>query len=552
MDVALTFFFSLSLVLFLRVLHEPRLKWCLLSGTAIGLAAATKYNGALLLPVLLIVHLLRSTSLKGALSSLRSAPLLSSILLSGLVFLALNPLILAHHSEFFTKFSGLEATVGSVNLGMDSKSSSAGYYLFDCLPTNLGWILALMILISIGYLIPQKRKDYYLLIAAILVFFGVTISWGARAERYILPIIPSFVAIGAIGLAKLSDGLPGFLAGLKSGPSVMKGRLSSIVVLMLVCLAIFKPLADVIAYERSYSLPDTRSITKQWILDHVEKGSSIAVGFYGLELPAKTYVLMPIQYTAQQSEKMAPFYDARWYEDMDLVITSDYDYGRYELEPERFAEILHFYDTLQSRWTLVNEIKSGQTNRGPTFWLYKCPPSQRHPLFEAGLLSRLSRVENPERVRDFLGKLGLILLYKGPLQKSEQLFLLLTAIDPSNLEAHQKLLEAEYGLKHYDQALRQVDTCLRLGGNRPNLYVMKGKILTFSGEYDEAVSSLKAALTIDNRLEAAYEQLMLAYAYQNKKKEILSVLTEYRKILPPGSEKARLVDRRMERLKGGK
>lgn len=550
-DVPATFFVSLSIFMFLRVLRRGHLKSYLLSGAAIGMAAASKYNAAVLIIVLILVHLLRATSLSRAIKSIWSLPLLASLALSGAVFFLVNPLILTHLDDFRRRFMGLEAMVGSVNLGMNPNTSSASYYLFDCLPSNLGVVLSVAALISVGYLLFKKRREYYLLLCAFAVYFVTTVSWGARAERYILPLIPIVVSIAAIGLSKLYEKLSDLtrhktLRHLKTG-----GNSPAIGMIFLLGLIVLEPSIDMLAFERSYSLPDTRTITKQWILEHVQKGSAIAVGFYGLELPANSYLLMPLQYMAEESEKMAPFYDARWYEDLDLVIASDYDYGRYRLEPLRFAEILQFYDTLRARWTLVNEVDPGSASRGPTFWLYRSPPPRRM-LFDADLLERLTRVEDPHRVIGFLGKLGIILFNKGRLEKSEQLFSILTAIDPTNFEAHEKLAEAEFGLKQFEAASNEIDTCLRLGGEQADLYILRGRICLASGEYDGAALSFKNALRIDNHRNVAYEQLMLVYAYQNREKEILETLVEYRKILADGSAKARLVDQQIEKLKSGK
>lgn len=56
-DSALTFFSTLSLLFLSRILTDPKRRWYLLAGMSIGLAASSKYNGALLLVIMAAAHI---------------------------------------------------------------------------------------------------------------------------------------------------------------------------------------------------------------------------------------------------------------------------------------------------------------------------------------------------------------------------------------------------------------------------------------------------------------------------------------------------------------
>src|SRR5258708_30048210 len=120
-------------------------------------------------------------------------------------------------------------------------------------------------------------------------------------------------------------------------------------------ILVLQPLSDVLAYHRSFSEPDTRAVVKEWIIKHVPLGGALAMGPFGIDFSRYPFLILPIPFNAGLTEQTIPFYNAQWYEDFNLVITSDFDYGRYVQEPERFRDILRFYDTLRTRWTLVLE-----------------------------------------------------------------------------------------------------------------------------------------------------------------------------------------------------
>ena len=61
-DTPLVFFSVAALYTIVKLYRSGDLKWYIAAGAAIGLAASAKYTGALLIPVLLFAHLLRSGS----------------------------------------------------------------------------------------------------------------------------------------------------------------------------------------------------------------------------------------------------------------------------------------------------------------------------------------------------------------------------------------------------------------------------------------------------------------------------------------------------------
>src|SRR5208283_5276569 len=162
--------------------------------------------------------------------------------------------------------------------------------------------------------------------------------------------------------------------------------------------------------------PDTRIIAKEWLSDYLHDGSSYATGLFGIEFPRGKYHPVEIPFVPTGSENLSPFYDTRWYEDLDLLIASDYDYGRFAQEPKRYRTILNFYDTLHARWSLLHEIKVADNQQGYTFWFYK-PPLSTPETFNSELFQNLSILAETTLVATFSENLAFALFYKGRFAK---------------------------------------------------------------------------------------------------------------------------------------
>jgi hypothetical protein len=116
-------------------------------------------------------------------------------------------------------------------------------------------------------------------------------------------------------------------------------------------------------------------------------------------------VTFPIPYRSVGFEEFAPFYDARWYEDLDLVVGSNFDLARFQQEPGRFREFLrYYYDSLAIGWSLVFQLEPVRGQRGPAIWLY-APVHQAPAVYDTALFGRLRGVSSNGVLRAFAGNL---------------------------------------------------------------------------------------------------------------------------------------------------
>jgi len=359
-------------------------------------------------------------------------------------------------------------------------------------------------------------------------------------------MIPFLVIIGILGILNISDRLSRFL--LSHSPASLFVKYFKVLGAALLAVLLFPMVSGVWSYNRSIALPDTRTAAAQWINQNARKGSAIATGPFGVELSDSIYISLPIQFSAVASERMAPFYDTRWYEDVDLLIASDFDLGRYRLDPIRYHEMLGFYDSLRSSWELVKEITPNENLTGPSIWMFRSKGSDNIGIFPHELTERLrlAELESTRKV-DFLGKLGLILLLKGKLYKSEQVFSELLKIDPQNPEAKRAISQVRIQLAQANSGGSNVSSVATHKEVVDSL-VLRAENLLQQNRFGEAETLYLQVLNLDRTVDAAYESLMVIYAAQNEKGRVIQILRKYIAVLPPGGERYRLVEEQLKQL----
>ncbi len=549
-DTPLTFFCILSVLFIYKLYSDPEMKWYILAGVSIGLAAATKYNGSILILVLLAAHLLRSRSLRGVIQSFKTAHLFLAIGIAGSIFVIFNPYIILNFNSFRTDILQVQLHMELGHLGLDPGRSTVAYYLLESLPQNLGWPLLVSSLGSAIYLVLERKRANWVLLSFPILYFALISPMAMRDDRYIFPMFPPLILIGSIGLFKFWDGTQKYLNERKWG--MFAGSPGSRFTFGIVCglIILIPPFSQTWKYQKDAGLTNTRAVVKAWIIKNIPLGSVVASGPFAVELPKGRFLNLPIPFNAGNTEQTVPFYDPAWYEDIDLVITSDYDYGRYEQEPERFHDILRFYDTLRTRWTLVYETKPNDTTSGPTFWLYK-PPASSREIFDPRSIKNMEEVGDSQEVLNFIGKLGLALKLKGKLLKSEQLLREVLSIDTNNIVACKDLAPIEYNLGKFPEALSVARKYLHVVPEDAEMITLEGSALLQLGELDEAQSRLERALDINPHLDPPYLDLSVIYSLRNDRQKTIDILSRYLNNLPPSSRRAKLVEQQLEGLKRG-
>ncbi len=548
-DTPLTFFVLLTLYFTYRLAFERDRKWYIAAGIGIGLATATKYNGGLLILLLLTGHLLSAKSLREAIFSLKSRSLLVALALIGLVFAVSNPYILLRFGDFVRSFSAVETHMAMGHLGLDKNTSTVSYYFLDSLPRSIGWPLVILCIISITVLLVKRERKSLLLLSFPFYYLCTVGSWAMRADRYIFPVVPILLIISAVGLWQISDELFKGIREKTSGSNQTPKIQPHIVAGILAALLIVVPASSTLKYQHQLALPETQVVTTQWIKQHLPPKSAIATGPFGIDLENEDYRVLEIPFNAGGTEKTFGFYDTRWYEDCDLVVTSDYDYGRYLQDPVRFHDILKFYDTLQSKWSLVYSVAPGDSLNGPTFWLYRPPPSSRDT-FELELVRNVGTTADSAETLRFFHTLSEICAVKGKFAKSEELLLILLNEDPQDYRSMKSLAYVEHNLHNDTNALQITQIYLEAHPEDAAQLAFQGDILLSLNRPEDAETSLTQAMKLDPHLEGPYVTLSKIYSRRGDTPRLVDILTRYLAILPPSSAKAQQVHSILQKLKG--
>ncbi len=547
-DTPLTFFVLLSLYFIIKLMKDQSLRNYIGAGISIGLAASTKYNGAILLAVLILAQMLQSDSMRNLIKTLTQPRFLLSGITSIIVFILCNPYIILRMNKFLSDFGEVQRHMEIGHLGVDQTTSTIDYYILEALPAYLSWILLIICCVTI-YIFFKKKETTQIVLSIFPILYLIIIGrWEMRADRYIFPAIPILILIGSIGVMRLWDIFQKYLSNQHS--KVYQSKIfKSIVVFIGLFILLIQPVVSNYKYLYPLGLPDTRAIAKKWISDNLPPGSVIATGPYGVEFPRENkYLMFRIPYLSYETELAAPFYDTRWYEDLDLLIASDYDYGRFRMEPKRYGEFLGYYDTLRTHWRSALILQPDEEKTGPTIWLYTCPDSLKRSKFDPTMFQRFH--DNPEstRISNFLKGLNTILFKRGKLEKCEQILNEILVVEVENITMRNQLAQVLFDLGRYEQSLVQLGLSIQYKPDQSHVYVLAGRSLLKLNKVKEAEGVFHKTITIDNRLAAPYLELIQLYTIQNEKLKLFDILKRYLAILSPKSQEANEVKKQIKEL----
>jgi 4-amino-4-deoxy-L-arabinose transferase-like glycosyltransferase len=343
------------------------------AGIAVGLAASSKYTGAVVLVPLLAAHFI------GRRSRVSLGIMLGCAVLA---FAITSPFVLLDFSTFWRHLTteGRHMDVG--HFGADPSGTLRDYAA--SLGTNaLGWPLAAASVISLAFFAVIKRRQWAWILGSFVVAYAVLLSsWSMRAERYLLPIVPPLLVFAsAIFFAALEARAPG-------------ARRARAAFLLIGSVFILGSLIRTDIREGKKRSSDTRTQAKEWIEAHCPSGALVLTEPYGpdvfdtLELMlldpdvrAKSlerleyhpfYGLLQLPMFQVAPERSAPYYDLALYQDVDLFITSSVIRSRYVSDRNRFPQQSAFYDSLEATFQKIQDFPP-QDAGGPHLTLYVNP-----------------------------------------------------------------------------------------------------------------------------------------------------------------------------------
>jgi hypothetical protein len=259
-DVPAGFLVALAVWAIDRALAKRDIPSYLLAGGALGISFATHYYLIFLAPVFVLSHLARwgregfsRVILAGAVSAL--------------TFFCLSPFVILHLG------TTLEHMRANRQVVMDRSLESgvvlfpsAGLYLDFLLDQGLGYLL--VALVVLGFFLMARRGLAVLALwgAFPLLFFGF-VTYTFFAGRYFNPMLPSLAAAAGLAIATLEKKFGAF-------PAVAVALIASA-----------QPLFHGIHVDRLFGRKDTRTLAREWTLENVPPGRTVALQSYSVSLP---------------------------------------------------------------------------------------------------------------------------------------------------------------------------------------------------------------------------------------------------------------------------
>jgi 4-amino-4-deoxy-L-arabinose transferase-like glycosyltransferase len=248
------------------ILRAGRRRDFAIAGIGLGLAAATKYTGGVVVVPLLIAALAQAVEPGRRLFVALWLALAGVLALA--CFIAANPYAIADWHAFIHQLAQQSNESGEVNgkLGL-THGSGILYYLWS-LSWGVGWLPAgAAVAGAVALLLRRWWWSFVALVPATLGFLAFMGLEGRYFGRWVMPIIPLVCLLAAFAAISLAD-----LAARAGG-----GRVGG-AVLVLAAAALCAQGAYYSVHSGIVnSRPDTRSIARAWLLAHVPLGTRIVV-----------------------------------------------------------------------------------------------------------------------------------------------------------------------------------------------------------------------------------------------------------------------------------
>ena len=262
-DVPATFFVALTLLLTLRAHERERAVDFAWAGAAAGLAAATKYPGALslLLPMVAVWMTLgtKPSRLVGSLAAVGGF---------GAAFLAAAPYTLLDLPAFLNGYAHLAGYYSTT-----APSEPAGVTYFKHLSRSMAWPAFLLVLTGLGLgavraIRGPGRVRWTITVVFPIVYFyflsGQTLVYG----RYLLPLLPFVCLLAAVGCV--------------SGVSLLRRfdiprAVRTVVIAAITIAAVLPPAWQSLNFMRNLTRTSTVEQAHAWMLGNIPKGASIVI-----------------------------------------------------------------------------------------------------------------------------------------------------------------------------------------------------------------------------------------------------------------------------------
>jgi YYY domain-containing protein len=284
-DALLTFFVLLFFVFALDFARRGGMWNGALMGATLGMALATKVSAAPLLLVVLGAYVLHFRA-RGKEDPRRESCLLLLTLASlAVVFFLCEPYAILDFDAFTAGIAEQSRMVrGIADYPYTRQYINTPAFLYQIEQTavwGMGLPLGLVAYGGLGFFLwrawRDRRGEELLLLAWVGPYFLVTGAFMVKFMRYMLPLLPFFLIMGAAMLFAFRDWLRRRFPARKAAASAIWYGLTGLV---LACSVLYS-----LAFVSIYSRPHSRIQASEWIYRNVPAGSTLALEHWDDDLP---------------------------------------------------------------------------------------------------------------------------------------------------------------------------------------------------------------------------------------------------------------------------
>ena len=327
-DVPVTFFVTLTFLLSLRAHEHPTSRRFLWAGVAAGLAAATKYNGAIALVLPLIaVWMTRETRP----SRLIAAPM--TVAGAAAAFLVCSPYTLLDLPAFLNGYARLMRSYAA-----GDPAQNPGVTYLKHLAIAMWWpgVIAMFGGIVFGIVRTLKgpgRVRWALAVVFPLLYFAIISRQTLVFGRYLLPMVPFLCVLAAAAVVSGVSLLRRF-----SIPRVVRTGL----IVAFTVGVILPPGIQSVSFNLTHRA-QTVEKAYEWITANVPRDSTVVVEARNLVLPDGRYHGDNVRQLRERS------YEEYVGQGVEYLVASSQCYGPYFDEPQRYQTEYADYRRLFSK-----------------------------------------------------------------------------------------------------------------------------------------------------------------------------------------------------------
>jgi 4-amino-4-deoxy-L-arabinose transferase-like glycosyltransferase len=351
-DVPATFLVMLTCLLSLRAHERATLVAFVAAGAAAGLAAATKYNGALavLMPLL-------ACAMTPSLRPSRALAILATI--GGMLgtFLLAAPYTFLDLPHFLNQFARLSSEYKSPAI----TSEPVWVIYLKHLRIALEWPGSILVLLGmitglVRVVAGPDRLKWVLVTAFPLVYFKFLSGQNIIYGRYLLPLIPFLSLLAAAFTVWLVT---------RMHQAKMPQRVRNLVTVGLTLVAIAPPAYTAIGYDANAARTWTNELAYNWIVRELPPGTTI-------RLEGSLAIKLPAAYKASYAKELR-LDGIEAYADTGIqyLVASSQCYGPYLGAPERFPAEYASYQRIFSQTEEIARFKPTADHPGPELLILK-------------------------------------------------------------------------------------------------------------------------------------------------------------------------------------